>query len=1098
MKVFRARRFFRRGAGVVLFFVAGFHPAAFGGGGGQNLLLVVNPGDEQQVRIAAEYQKLRHIPDCNIFFLEPRKHQGLYKGPEDMTVLISTYLTPIYQYLQTNGLSGQIDYISTLGMPFRLDASRSFQYLLGHMDKLVAGSETTSVTGNSRYLTPGSYTLGSNNAPYHGNDGLYVSTTLGFTGIWGNSPDDIIANLRRTADCDGSKPAGTVYFEENNDVRSNTRESQWPTTQSALSSRAVSYLQESDVSGYTPLNRSDVRGAVIGAAYYTVPNGSTYLPGSWADSLTSVGCDFWDRTQTKAAELIRAGVGGSSGTVTEPYAISGRFPNSHIFVYLADGSTLGEAFYQSVSDPLLQTMLGDPLGQPYADVPEVSLTDGPEDGGTVSGTVVFRAAATLSSPVLATGIDRIDLYVDGKCSGTTTNSGLFNLDTSALSDGRHEVRLVAVNNAAAESQGFLIRNINVDNSGRSVAVSGNGFAAGTALMISVPVTSTAGSDTISRVELRYLGQSVGQLSAASGDVSLDVSRLAYGTNTILPVAVFSDGTVVEGDSIEVSRDPVWRPGTTPLLAQNRQAGILGEYFYGQGGASIDASMFSGTPDVITLHSGLLIGVYNSSIYTYTEYGSSSSQMEDVEPNPAADPSNPALVDGLSARYSGRFEVKEAGEYNFFFFKANDSVRLLIDGQIVIEYNGAPVGAVYGYAPSIFLGEGEHTFELLTANTNSGTNDGYFDTGLYVRGPDGLTRLVDNTLIYQYSDSSLRPGTFSDDFESYTAGSAIGGTNGWTDVNWTAEQGFIVAQTNSVLSGGGQSMHLLDTTTNSTLSDVRLQTLFPEAMTSVAITFDFMAETSAQTPILTVRSGTGMGLLAEQIIAMTITPGGAGYVKYHDGSVWQSLAAGLELNTWYRFVITVQDVASGIVDLVIEDANGEVLNRSGLAFRNAGSSLLSMDFATNAGSGKSGGSYYIDNIHIRVPTSSRYDVWAAEYGLIGGAHGDDDGDGVNNLIEYSLGGNPTNSLNQGYHPVSSIYRAGGTNWMDYVYLRRYVEDSGLTYSIELNDDLLLTNWISAGYLELPAAGSLNRDFETVTNRIEMNEDRNFIRLRIQEK
>ncbi|MCF7847578.1 MAG: hypothetical protein K9M45_01915 [Kiritimatiellales bacterium] len=734
------------------------------GGGGQNLLLLVNPGDEHQVRIAAEYQRLRHIPDGNIVFIEPRQLVGFYRATEADTATgfnyVETYLKPIVDHIIANALRNQIDYISWLGQPFRMTGlsggaanAISHDYALTYLNALVGGTTPEDI---SRAIFPrdeitASYTEGANEALIHTNDDLYVGTTLAFTGLFGNSPDDVISNLQRTASADGTRPAGTIYFAENDNIRSNTRESQWPATQAGLTARGISFVQEFGVSGNTPLNRTDVRGAVIGAATYTIPNGSTYLPGSWADSLTSSGSNFDTRNQTKAAELIHTGAGGSSGTVIEPYAISARFPHSHIFLYSADGSTIGEAFYKSSGTPLLQLMLGDPLGQPYADVPTVVIDSGPAEDATVSSNVPVTVSASLSDPNLATGIDRIDLYIDGKMTDTMPGSNAtFNVDTTALSDGRHELRFVAVNNAAAQSQNHLLRHVNVDNDGRSVSA-GSDVDAGTSASVNIPVSSVAGSSTVDRIELRHIGHVVGQLAAGAGSINLDVTPLAFGDNTLVPVAVCSDGAEVAGNPITVSRAPTYLTGTAPLAPRNRQYGILGEYFVGQGGASISASTFTGTPDVVVSHAALFIGVYDGTNSSLTRYASNEGQLNDVDPNPLGSVTNIALVDQLSARYTGRFEVETSGEHSFFLYKSNDSMQLSIDGQPFMNYDNRSAGLVAHYAPSIFLDAGEHTLELLTANLNTGSSDGFFDVGLYVRKPDGLTQIVDNTFVYQFVD-----------------------------------------------------------------------------------------------------------------------------------------------------------------------------------------------------------------------------------------------------------------------------------------------------------------------------------------------------------
>jgi hypothetical protein len=202
---------------------------------------------------------------------------------------------------------------------------------------------------------------------------------------------------------------------------------------------------------------------------------------------------------------------------------------------------------------------------------------------------------------------------------------------------------------------------------------------------------------------------------------------------------------------------------------------------------------------------------------------------------------------------------------------------------------------------------------------------------------------------------------ADDFESYPVGNPIGGNNGWKDVLTSAGQGFTVAAVNSTLSEGAQSLHFTDTDTDGGLTDARIQNIFSSALPSAVVTFDFMAPTAAQTPILTIRDGKIP--VSPQAVVLTISPGGAGAVNYHDGTVWQKIPAGLKQNTWYHFVITIADASAGTFDLSISDKKGELLSKKGLSFRMPVKSLYSLDFATNAGPGKSGGDFYIDNFSV---------------------------------------------------------------------------------------------------------------------------------------
>ena len=155
-------------------------------------------------------------------------------------------------------------------------------------------------------------------------------------------------------------------------------------------------------------------------------------------------------------------------------------------------------------------------------------------------------------------------------------------------------------------------------------------------------------------------------------------------------------------------------------------------------------------------------------------------------------------------------------------------------------------------------------------------------------------------------------------------------------------------------------------------------------------------------------------------------------------------------------------------------------------------------AVNASSTESAVSAEVSATPIDTPPilDSGYDGWAASFGQIGGQTDDDDGDGLSNIHEFGLGGNPTNSTDMGYEPTLDMMMDSGTNWMHYVHVRRTDPDSGIDYVLEENPDLMTENWTTAnsekvGSAILPA----DPDFESVTNRIPTTETNKFIRLKI---
>lgn len=135
---------------------------------------------------------------------------------------------------------------------------------------------------------------------------------------------------------------------------------------------------------------------------------------------------------------------------------------------------------------------------------------------------------------------------------------------------------------------------------------------------------------------------------------------------------------------------------------------------------------------------------------------------------------------------------------------------------------------------------------------------------------------------------------------------------------------------------------------------------------------------------------------------------------------------------------------------------------------------------------------------QLPTP--YEVWISGYGLIGSdaeASANPDSDKMPNLIEYGLGGNPTNAMDAGILPFFGRMDADGTNAFEYVYRRRLDADArGLAYFLEWIPDLIAGIWTNDGYTVV-GSGALNADFEAVTNRVPAEAfSRQFIRLTIQ--
>jgi hypothetical protein len=288
------------------------------------------------------------------------------------------------------------------------------------------------------------------------------------------------------------------------------------------------------VDGVLPRGKADVAGAMIGIADFNwAASGSTILPGAICEHLTSTGGVMWaNGSQTPISAFVRAGASGTSGTVTEPFAIQEKFPSPFIHAYYAAGCPLAEAYYQSVSGPYQLLILGDPLCRPWGRVP--SLTLGIEAGATLKGVVKLK-------PVNHTGTFpavQFGLLVDGEWQKSILPDQETTLDTADLADGYHERRLVAVASDAIASQGQLIVPVTVENGGPRLVVTP---LRSTKVDLTGAVVIEAAIKGAKRLLLMHNGREVA--TAAGETASLRVEAAIFGAG---PVRVQVVGVIGEG------------------------------------------------------------------------------------------------------------------------------------------------------------------------------------------------------------------------------------------------------------------------------------------------------------------------------------------------------------------------------------------------------------------------------------------------------------------------------------------------------------------------------------------------------------------------
>ena len=448
------------------------------GGGPENLLLVVNPADSDSLAVANAFTALRGVPPINVFMLpwtESREGTTVARFRDGI-------LGPVLRAIDARRLSTQIDCIVySSGFPWRIDYGDELPAELKAKDQFPAGSLTGMTMlhaavhsgaplwldpESNRYYRPvgeagvpavtqgfrGWYGWAKNGDLLEAGGTRYLlSAMLGVTDGRGNSVAEITAYLRSAAAADGTRPPGTIYFMTNDDVRTTTRSGPFPAIVKALGGLGV---KAEIVAGTLPERKRDVAGLMAGTPTFDWrASGSQIVPGAICENLTSFGGIFTPTAgQTPLSDFLRAGAAGSSGTVTEPFSLQAKFPHPSIQVHYARGASLVEAFYQSVRAPYQLLVVGDPLCQPWATIPEVEVVSAAdsrvlEPGAVVSGTLALEPRASNAA------VDRFELYVDGLRVGQGGLGETLALDTTTLADGHHELRVVAIAATPIETQG---------------------------------------------------------------------------------------------------------------------------------------------------------------------------------------------------------------------------------------------------------------------------------------------------------------------------------------------------------------------------------------------------------------------------------------------------------------------------------------------------------------------------------------------------------------------------------------------------------------------------------------------------------------------
>jgi hypothetical protein len=216
-----------------------------------------------------------------------------------------------------------------------------------------------------------------------------------------------------------------------------------------------------------------------------------------------------------------------------------------IHAHYVAGCSLAESFYQSIQGSHQMLIVGDALCQPYATKPVISLV-GIDDGGEIKATLNFEVDGS-QSPVPIAGIET---YVDGVLVNRARledGKRKIKLDTTGMSDGFHELRVVAIAKNEIETTGNQIVSVSVNNSGFKTKLSTDQVE----ILDTDELVFTATSNFGDSIELMHNMRPIAKRIGREVEFRIPAKLLGRGPITLEAIALDTDGGGVASMPIKI-------------------------------------------------------------------------------------------------------------------------------------------------------------------------------------------------------------------------------------------------------------------------------------------------------------------------------------------------------------------------------------------------------------------------------------------------------------------------------------------------------------------------------------------------------------------
>ncbi|HMP81520.1 MAG TPA: TIGR03790 family protein [Verrucomicrobiota bacterium] len=385
------------------------------GGSGLNVMVVVNTNSANSLQLGSYYSEKRSVPPQNVLRIGWTGTNTVWS----VSQFESALLNPLLAAVSHRALTNQIEFVVlSMDIPYKTSAgpnddnSTTSALFYGFKpDGRNPFVEGCVIASNSVSAYAGSERPFRDAPPISPQSNSFLATMITASNL---------ALAKRIVDSgvlgDSTFPTQSVRLLKSGDWRRNIRYTQFDNA--IFDTRLRGDYSMVRTTQHEAVNLGAIPGLQTGRDVLVL-SGTTFLPGSLADSLTSfAGRIFENSGQTPLLTLLEAGAAGSYGTVMEPCAFYEKFPMPTDYFYQSRGFSLAECYYMSVTNPYQGLIVGEPLSATFAQSCAgdwINLPQSAQLSGTTNLSLQFVADDTLRA------VQRVDLFVDGQFYQTLTN-----------------------------------------------------------------------------------------------------------------------------------------------------------------------------------------------------------------------------------------------------------------------------------------------------------------------------------------------------------------------------------------------------------------------------------------------------------------------------------------------------------------------------------------------------------------------------------------------------------------------------------------------------------------------------------------------------